>query len=385
MNGNPRDRSLALLGGLGLGALLMYLFDPDRGKRRRHMVRDKAVRALHVSGDALDATGRDLRNRAQGAAAELRARTRKDEPGDEVIVQRVRAELGRTVAHPSSVIATSENGIVTLSGPILAREADRLLAAVKRVRSVRDVVDQLDRREDAGHVPGLQGGTERTGDRMELLQENWAPAARLFTGLAGGAVALYGARRRGMVGAALGAAGAALLARSATNVEVRRLVGAGGGGRAVEIQKTITLELPVEQVYTFFTDYENFPQFMSHVREVRDLGDGRSHWVVDGVAGVPVEWDAVITRAEEHRELSWKSTDQSAVQHAGTMRFEPTQTGGTRVDIKMWYNPPAGAAGHAVSKLFRVDPKKQMDDDLARVKTALETGTPPHDAAALRP
>ncbi|HJU65258.1 MAG TPA: SRPBCC family protein [Gemmatimonadaceae bacterium] len=381
MTGIPRDRTLALLGGLGLGAVLMYLLDPDRGKRRRHMVRDKAVRALHVSADAVDATGRDLRNRAQGAAAELRARVRKDEAGDEVIVQRVRAELGRSVSHPSSIIATSQDGLVTLSGPILTREADQVLSAVRRVRSVKEVVDRLDRHDYADHVPGLQGGTQRTGDRMELLQENWAPAARLFTGLAGGAVALYGARRRGMVGAALGAAGAALLARSATNVEVRRLVGAGSGGRAIEIRKTITLDLPVEQVFAFFTDYENFPQFMSHVREVRDLGDGRSHWVVDGLAGVPVEWDAIITRAEPLRELAWKSAESSTVQHAGTMRFEPTPVGGTRVDIKMWYNPPAGATGHAVSKLFRVDPKKQLDDDLARVKTALETGTPPHDAA----
>jgi len=53
----------------------------------------------------------------------------------------------------------------------------------------------------------------------------------------------------------------------------------------------------------------------------------------------------------------------------------------THVDIKMTYAPPAAAIGHAASTLLRVDPKKQMDDDLARAKTYLETGKPAHDAA----
>jgi uncharacterized membrane protein len=47
----------------------------------------------------------------------------------------------------------------------------------------------------------------------------------------------------------------------------------------------------------------------------------------------------------------------------------------------MTYSPPAGAIGHAAAKILRADPKKEMDDDLARAKTFLETGRPPHDAA----
>jgi uncharacterized membrane protein len=110
------------------------------------------------------------------------------------------------------------------------------------------------------------------------------------------------------------------------------------------------------------------------------VGEDRSHWVVDGPAGVPVEWDAVITRLEPNEVLAWKSAPGSVIRSAGIVRFAQNDDGTTRVDLKMSYNPPAGAIGHAASKLLRADPKKQMDDDLARAKTFLETGTPAHDA-----
>jgi uncharacterized membrane protein len=63
------------------------------------------------------------------------------------------------------------------------------------------------------------------------------------------------------------------------------------------------------------------------------------------------------------------------------MRFERRPDGGTRVDIRMGYNPPVGAAGHALAIVFRADPKRQMNDDLLRAKTALESATPPQDAS----
>jgi uncharacterized membrane protein len=49
--------------------------------------------------------------------------------------------------------------------------------------------------------------------------------------------------------------------------------------------------------------------------------------------------------------------------------------------VRLNYNPPAGAIGHAVAGLFGADPKTEMDQDLVRMKTLIETGNPPHDAA----
>ena len=352
MTTRASDRALSIIGGIGVGAALMYFFDPDRGTRRRGLVRDQIVHALNKTGDALDTTARDLRNRARGAVAETRARFQGEEASDNVLGERVRAELGRTVSHPSAISVSAENGTVTLSGPVLAHEADAFLSAVKSVRGVSEVRDQLQRHDQPGDIPALQGGTTRRGGRFELLQENWTPAARVLVGAAGGALAVVGSRRRGMVGTALGLTGLTLLARGATNVELRRLLGVAGR-RAVGVQKTININAPVEQVFAFFTDYENYPHFMSHVREVRETAPGRTHWVVDGPGGVPVEWDAVVTKAVPNQQLAWKSVEGAPVEHAGIINFAPNADGGTTVDIKMSYNPPAGGAGHAIAVLFR--------------------------------
>ena len=65
---------------------------------------------------------------------------------------------------------------------------------------------------------------------------------------------------------------------------------------------------------------------MSHVKEVRDLGAGRSHWVVEGPAGAQVEWDSCVVRKERPRIISWKSEPDSPVQHAGSVRLHPART-----------------------------------------------------------
>src|SRR5262249_28916073 len=172
----------------------------------------------------------------------------------------------------------------------------------------------------------------------------------------------------------LGTAGLGLLARATTNQELRRLLGVGGGRRGVEIHKTITIAAPVERVFAFWADYANFPQFMSHLREVPDLGRGRSHWVADGPAGVAVPWKAVLPRFVPNQVLAWRSEPGSTIASAGVIRFEPAPGGGTRVDLRFCYNPPAGALGHLAARLFGADPNSALDEDLVRLKSLLEEG-----------
>jgi uncharacterized membrane protein len=69
------------------------------------------------------------------------------------------------------------------------------------------------------------------------------------------------------------------------------------------------------------------------------------------------------------------------VQHAGRVRFEENPDGTTTVDVRMTYNPVAGAVGHVVARLFGSDARSQMTDDLMRMKHFVETGVRPHDAA----
>jgi uncharacterized membrane protein len=242
------------------------------------------------------------------------------------------------------------------------------------------VENHLEVHQQADDVPGLQGGTYRE-PRFALLQTNWSPTARLLAGVTGGMLTYWGAQRRDLPGIVLGGVGLSMLARGLTNMEIERLVGVGSDHRGVDIQKTINIMAPVEQVFAAWANYEYFPYFMSHVQGVRDLGNGRSHWVIAGPAGVPVEWDAVMTEYIPNKIMAWKSEPGATVQHAGVIHFESNPDNSTRVHVRLSYRPPAGAAGHVIAKLFGADPKQQMDADLLRMKTFIETGIPPHDAA----
>ena len=73
---SPGGKATALLTGLGIGAALMYVLDPERGKRRRALVRDKAVSLANQTGRAVAKKSRDLSNRAKGMASWAAGRAR---------------------------------------------------------------------------------------------------------------------------------------------------------------------------------------------------------------------------------------------------------------------------------------------------------------------
>jgi len=366
---------------LGAGAGLMYLFDADRGGRRRARLRDIATHTINKTGSAAGAASRDLTNRARGFAAQASSIFRGGDTDDDTLVARVRSKMGRAVSHPGAIEVRAMNGLVRLSGDVLAQEVDTLLSCVRSAPGVRGLDNQLRIHSQPGDMPNLQGGRARRGARFELMQSNWSPTARLLTTLTGGALMSLCLRRRDAFGVAAGTLGFGLMARGITNVETRRLIGIGGGRRAIDFHKTINIEAPLECVFGFWKNSGNFPHFMTNVREVRNLGYGRSQWTVAGPAGLSVKWDAVITEFIPNKIIAWKSEPGSAIANAGIVRFEPSNGGGTRVTIRMSYNPPAGAIGHALAKIFGANPKREMDQDLLRMKTMIETGRAPHDAA----
>lgn len=90
-----------LLRGVALGAVAMYLLDPDRGRRRRAIARDKLRSGAARAGAFLEAARRDARHRMQALRARATYHGDGDEDvGDLVLIERVRARAGRVVRHP---------------------------------------------------------------------------------------------------------------------------------------------------------------------------------------------------------------------------------------------------------------------------------------------
>jgi hypothetical protein len=136
--------------GVAIGIIAEALFDPRQGAGRRARLRDGARgRARRIAQD-VRGVARDVDARARGALHELRARRREHGVPDDVLVERVRAQIGKPVSHAGALEIAAHEGRVEVHGVVLVDEAESLLATVRRVRGVRDVVDCLDRRDAAG-------------------------------------------------------------------------------------------------------------------------------------------------------------------------------------------------------------------------------------------
>jgi len=237
------NRLCNLLTAASIGAGLSYFFDPVVGNRRRALARDQINHFCNKTGNAADATWRDLQNRAYGLFAELTGAFSTDMADDDVLVQRVRSKMGRYVSHPAAIDVSAQSGTICLRGPILAHEVDDLFCAVRSVRGVRDIEDHLDVHASAD-ISALQGGVPRTGEPFEFMQENWSPTAKLLAGMAGATLMTKFLARRSPISLLLGTAGAVLALRALANQETSRMFRGGENLLGSAAQKSIGADQP---------------------------------------------------------------------------------------------------------------------------------------------
>lgn len=174
--------------------------------------------------------------------------------------------------------------------------------------------------------------------------------------------------------AALDLYGAARLSRTET---VQRLV------LPIHVVKSIGINRTPETVYQFWRKLENLPRFMAHLESVREDEQG-SVWRAKGPLGTSIEWRAEITMDRPNEAIAWRSLEGTRVPSRGVVRFKPGPAGkGTDLTVELKYDPPAGALGAALAKLFGEEPAQQIAGDLRRLKQVLETGSVVHSDASI--
>ncbi|HYY56816.1 MAG TPA: SRPBCC family protein [Pyrinomonadaceae bacterium] len=136
-------------------------------------------------------------------------------------------------------------------------------------------------------------------------------------------------------------------------------------------EKTIEINAPVERVFDLFSDFESFPRWMSHIREVRYTGRRYTRWTADAPLGSSVEWEAETTHFEPDRRIAWRSV-RGDVDTEGEVVFQETSRGTTLVRVVLGYDPPAGRFGAMVARLFGSNPEQQMEEDLERFASVAE-------------
>lgn len=232
-------------------------------------------------------------------------------------------------------------------------------------------------------------------DILTNMDTNVGSAERFISAAAGGAMLAYGLRRGDTLGVILSVLGGGLALRGTTghcqiydamgvdtsdkssDTTERRSTGKQSGWLSgkVEVKKAVTINKSTSELFQFWRDFENLPQFMNHLESVTNTGDKRSHWKAKAPLGTSVEWDAEVIDERENELIAWRSIEGSDVPNSGIVQFMPTANRGTEVRVSFTYEVPGGYIGSLMAKLFGEEPNQQVDEDLKRFKKLMETGT----------
>lgn len=338
----PRTSRGMIATGLGLGALAMVLMSSRRGREQVAVAGSKARELADRAASASAEGVRHLADKASDLTGQLAEGTRH--------MRRERsasaAEMLQDLADRANVMAYN----LTSRARRLSDEARR--AAQRRAGEAAAAARQVSAR-----------GRETANEISNEME--WA--ARRVPG-------------RALLLAAAGIGAVYALQRYGVPDKVRGMVrtqgrGQGTGGMKF-VERSIQIDAPMEEVFDTWSNYENFPQFMRNVERVQALDDRRSHWEVKGPAGAKVEFDSVLSEKERPRKLAWGSEPGSSVQTQGRVTLFPRGQG-TLAVVQMSYRPPGGSVGQTVASLFGADPKRELQEDLDRMKQFIESRSSP--------
>ena len=183
-------------------------------------------------------------------------------------------------------------------------------------------------------------------------------------------ISAFARRRRTLAGAVVAAVGAGVLYRALTSKDA-------GSSRAIELQRSITVERPRDDVYRRWREPQTQPLVWSHVVEVTDATEHGAHWRIEAPLGRTFEWDTRIVEERDGELIRWESTGGD-VPNEGSVEFRDAPgEHGTEVVLCVRFDPPAGALGKAAARVFDDPPKLVLAKALRRFKSLVETGEIP--------
>jgi uncharacterized membrane protein len=183
-----------------------------------------------------------------------------------------------------------------------------------------------------------------------------------------GALIVYGLSRRSKSGTAMATAGGVLAFKAA-----KSQLSSPRSTRA-----TFLINSSPQKAYDLWRNFENLPRFMSHLKSVRVLDDGRSEWIARGPMDREIRWTAEITEDRQNERISWRALPGSDIKHSGSVEFRPDpQNRGTFVTADIQYSLPAGPIAAGFATVSGKHPEFIVREDLRRFKALVETGETP--------
>lgn len=148
--------------------------------------------------------------------------------------------------------------------------------------------------------------------------------------------------------------------------------------QGIKVEHSITINRPADELFAFWRSVENLPQVMRHLETVEEVDRQRSRWSAKGPLGKIVAWEAEIINERESELIAWRSLPGGDIETAGSVHFRQLENDrGTAVVVSMKYNPPAGKLGATVASLLGSGLARELEDDMRRFKSHMETGEVP--------
>jgi uncharacterized membrane protein len=143
----------------------------------------------------------------------------------------------------------------------------------------------------------------------------------------------------------------------------------------LSVKRSVTVNRPIEEVYAFWQNFENLPQFMKHLDRVQNTGEGTSRWTAGSAQGTSVQWDVELMESQPNKLLSWRTVGVSDITGHGRVEFLPAPGGrGTEVRANISYQVPGGAVGKRLATIFRDISGVKIENQLNIFKQIMETG-----------
>jgi uncharacterized membrane protein len=146
-------------------------------------------------------------------------------------------------------------------------------------------------------------------------------------------------------------------------------------GELAIVGRSVLINRPRQELFAFWRDFTNLPQFMEAIESIQMTGEKRSAWKVRAPAGQTVTLETELTDVVEGESIGWRSVEGSQIETTGKVTFIDAPAGrGTVVSADIAYKPPGGDLGRLVAKLFAAEPNIQARHELKRFKMLMETG-----------
>lgn len=237
-------------------------------------------------------------------------------------------------------------------------------------------------------------------DRINSENANVGEKERWLSALGGGALLLYGLKKRSWPGLALALLGGAFVYRGATGrcpvyqaleidtakkeraVPSERETGAAPEDGWVKAEKSILVQKEPEAVYRFLQNVENLPRLLGHLESVRGKNHHHSHWIAKANKGIELDWEAEAIDEKVNERITWRAIEDGNIDNLFSTRLEKGPNGeGTLVRLSLQYNTDRSLLGAAFGRLFGKNPESILEEALAQLKQIVETETADSAAA----